>query len=126
MKILMDADCLIKLTKSNLKELICVNFSVIIPQIVKEEIVDNAKGHPDASVIQKNLERKLITLHKPPSSFKKGEDAIFAIFQQRDYDAIGSDDKRFIKRLRFFNIPYMTLLINPKIGERGSHSGFDH
>ena len=108
MKILMDADCLIKLTKSNLKELICNNFSVIIPQLVKEEIVDNAKCHPDAAVIQKNLERKLITLHKPHSPFKKGEDAIFTIFQQGDYDAICSDDKRFIKRLRFFNIPYIT------------------
>jgi hypothetical protein len=67
MKILMDADCLIKLTKSNLKEVICYNFSVIIPKLVKEEIVDNAKGHPDAAVIQKNLERKLITLQKPHS-----------------------------------------------------------
>lgn len=104
----MDADCLIKLTKSNLKELVCKNFSVVIPQLVKEEIVDNAKGHPDGVVIKKNLERKLIFLCKPHSSFKKGEEAIFAIFQQGDYNAICSDDKRFIKRLRFFNIPYIT------------------
>lgn len=104
----MDADCLIKLTKSNLKELVCKNFSVVIPQLVKEEIVDNAKGHPDGVVIKKNLERKLISLCKPHSSFKKGEEVIFAIFQQGDYNAICSDDKRFIKRLRFFNIPYIT------------------
>ena len=36
------------------------------------------------------------------------EDTIFSIFQQGGYDAICSDDKRFIKRLRFFNIPYIT------------------
>ena len=118
----MDADCLIKLTKSGLKELVCKNFSVVIPQLVKEETVDNAHVHPDAMVIKKNLEKKLITLDKLSSSFKKGEDAIFTVFQQGKYDGICSDDKRFIKRLRFFNIPYITpavfialLLRNDKI-----------
>ncbi|MBI5185279.1 MAG: hypothetical protein HZA01_06085 [Nitrospinae bacterium] len=104
----MDSDCLIKLTKSRLKELVCKNFSIVIPQLVKEETVDNAQGHPDAMVIKKNLEMKLITSDKLPSSFKKGEDAIFTVFQQGKYDGICSDDKRFIKRLRFFNIPYIT------------------
>lgn len=108
MKVLMDADCLIKLTKSNLKEIVCKNFEVLIPQLVKEEIVDNAGGHPDAIVIKKNIERKLITLCKPHSPFKKGEEAIFTVFQQGEYNAICSDDKRFIKRLRLFNIPYIT------------------
>lgn len=104
----MDADCLIKLTKSGLKELVCRNFSVVIPQLVKEEIVDNAKGHPDGSVIKKNIESKLIALYRPHSSFRKGEEAVFAVFQKGKYDAICSDDKRFIKRLRFFDIPYIT------------------
>ena len=90
----MDADCLIKLTKSNLKELVCKNFDVLIPQLVKEEIIDNAEGHPDAIVIKKNIERKLITVCKPYSSCKKGEEAIVTIFQQGEYNAICSDDKR--------------------------------
>lgn len=104
----MDADCLIKLAKSNLKEIVCRNFDVLIPPLVKEEIVDNAGRYPDAMVIKNNIERRLITLCKSHSSFKKGEEAIFTIFQQGEYNAICSDDKRFIKRLRFFNIPYIT------------------
>ena len=104
----MDADCLIKLTKSKLKELVCKNFSVAIPQIVKEEITYNTQEHFDAMIISENIENKLITINTMSSSSKKGEDAIFSIFQQGEYDAICSDDKRFIKRLRFFNIPYIT------------------
>lgn len=104
----MDADCLIKLTKSQLKELVCMNFSIVIPQLVKEEIVDNAQGHPDAAVIKKNLEKKLITLSKLSTLSKKGEEAVFTIFQEGKYEAVCSDDKRFIKRLRLFNIPYIT------------------
>ena len=104
----MDTDCLIKLTKSKLKELVCKNFSVTIPLLVKEEIIYNAQEHHDAVIIRENIENKLITLNTISLSTKKGEDAIFSIFQQGEYDAICSDDKRFIKRLRFLNIPYIT------------------
>lgn len=108
MKLLMDADCLIKLTKSKLKELVCKNFSVAIPHLVKEEITYNAHEHLDAVIITENIENKLITLNTMSFPSKKGEDAIFSIFQQGGYNAICSDDKRFIKRLRFLNIPYIT------------------
>ncbi|MDR4507591.1 MAG: hypothetical protein MRJ65_05025 [Candidatus Brocadiaceae bacterium] len=108
MKLLMDADCLIKLTKSKLKELVCKNFTVTIPQLVKEEIVCNDRKHIDAVIIKENIERKLITLNTISLSSKKGEDAIFSIFQEGGYEAICSDDKRFIKRLRFLDIPYIT------------------
>lgn len=104
----MDADCLIKLTKSVLKELVCGNFSVIIPQMVKEEVVDNAKEQPDATIIKGNIETGLLAVDKIQSSAQKGEDAVFAIFQQGKFDAVCSDDKRFIKRLRLFDIPYIT------------------
>ncbi len=108
MKVLMDTDCLIKLTKSMLKELVCGNFSVIIPQIVKEEVVDNAEGHPDAAIIKRNIETGLLAINKMQSSAQKGEEAVFAIFHQEKFDAVCSDDKRFIKRLRLFDIPYIT------------------
>jgi rRNA-processing protein FCF1 len=108
MKVLMDTDCLIKLTKSMLKELVCGNFSVIIPQIVKEEVTDNAKEHPDAAIIKGNIETGLLTINKMRSSAQKGEDAVFATFRRGKFDAICSDDKRFIKRLRLFDIPYIT------------------
>jgi len=108
MKVLMDTDCLIKLTKSKLKELVCRNFSVIIPQVVKEEVIDNAEEHPDAMIIKGNIETGLLSINKKQSSAQKGEDAVFTIFQQGKFDAVCSDDKRFIKRLRLFDIPYIT------------------
>lgn len=104
----MDTDCLIKLTKSGLKELVCGNFSVFIPQVVKEELIDNAGEHPDSMIIKENIARGLLTINKIQSSSQKGEDAVFATFQQEKFDAICSDDKRFIKRLRLFEIPYIT------------------
>ena len=56
MKLLMDADCLIKLTKAGLKELIAGNASICIPEIVEQEIVDagKRKGCPDAFAVEKN------------------------------------------------------------------------
>lgn len=108
MKVLMDTDCLIKLTKSKLKELVCGNFSVIIPQVVKEEVIDNTEEHPDAMIIKGNIETGLLSINKTQSSAQKGEDAVFTIFQQGKFDAVCSDDKRFIKRLRLFDIPYIT------------------
>jgi rRNA-processing protein FCF1 len=108
MKVLMDADCLIKLTKSTLKELVCGNFSVIIPRMVKKEVVDNAGEQPDATIISGNIERGLLSVDKMQSSAQKGESAVFEIFKQGKFDAVCSDDKRFIKRLRLFDISYIT------------------
>ncbi|MEW6095072.1 MAG: hypothetical protein AB1567_00905 [bacterium] len=108
MKVLMDADCLIKLTKSKLKELVCKNFFVTIPEKVKEEVIDSASEHPDAMVIKENLHKNSLSLHKLPSASKKGEESVFTTFQQSGYDAICSDDKRFIKKLRLMDIPYIT------------------
>ena len=107
----MDADCLIKLTKSKLKELVCNNFSVVMPKLVKEEIIDNAKEHPDAVIIKEKLQKGWLKLDQGSSSFKKGEDAVFAVFQQGKFDAICTDDKRFIKKLRLFDIPYITPVV---------------
>lgn len=108
MRLLMDSDCLIKLTKSRLKESVCQNFTVFIPQDIKKEVIDNAKGHPDATVIKDNVEKNLLAVIKSSSFSKKGEDSVFTLFRRGTYDAICSDDKRFIKRLRFLDIPYIT------------------
>jgi len=45
---------------------------------------------------------------KREQSIDAGEKEAVALFQNGGYDAIGSDDKRFVKRLRLFNIPYVT------------------
>ena len=104
----MDSDCLIKLVKSSLKEIVCRSFSVAIPAFVKKEVVEDSAGQPDAIVIKDNLEKKLLAVSKQEQTVSKGEEAVFVVFQSGRYDAICSDDKRFIKRLRLFQVPYMT------------------
>ena len=104
----MDSDCLIKLVKSSLKEIVCRSFTVVIPTLVKQEIVEDSPGQPDAMIVKDNLEKKLLSVGKQQQTVSKGEEAVFTVFQSGRYDAICSDDKRFIKRLRLFQVPYMT------------------
>lgn len=111
MKIIMDADCLIKLTKAGLKERVCQAFSICIPSRVKEEVVDNGKAKelPDAVIIDGNIARDLIeviAVHE--SKNVAGEQDAVALFQSGGFDAIGSDDKQFIRHLKLFGIPYLT------------------
>jgi hypothetical protein len=96
------------LVKSSLKETVCQNFTVIIPALVKHEIVEDGRGHPDAAIVRGNLERKLLADSKRPTAAAKGEEEVFSEFQSGDYDAICSDDKRFLKRMRLLQVPYLT------------------
>jgi len=71
MKILMDADCLIKLTKSGLKELVAKNDKIIIPDIVKAEVVDSGKdkGCHDSLSVEKNINEGRIIIEKTPFKY---------------------------------------------------------
>jgi rRNA-processing protein FCF1 len=109
MRLLMDSDCLIKLAKSSLKELVCRSFTVVIPPLVRKEVVDEGSGRPDAELVRENLEKKLLSQSAGRErSVSRGEEAVFTVFQSGHYDAICSDDRKFIKRLRVFHVPYLT------------------
>lgn len=116
MKIVMDSDCLVKLSKAGAKEAIVSAMEVSIPPLVEKETVDEAKanGYGDAFIIEENINKKLlhvVKLHgKKPVvvTVVKGEDEVVSLFSQGNYDAIASDDKRFLKKLDSANIPYLT------------------
>ena len=108
MNVLMDADCLIKLTKAGLKEVVCTCLSVVIPHVVKHEVVDLGKNHPDSMVIKDNLDKGWLSLSGVETEDVKGEEAALAIFRKGGYEAILSDDKRFVRRLRALGVPYIT------------------
>jgi len=108
MNVLMDADCLIKLTKAGLKESVCTHLSVVIPQIVKREVIDLGKNHPDSIIIKDNLNKCLLSLSDVETQVVKGEEATLILFQKSGFDAVLSDDKRFVRRLRALGIPYIT------------------
>ena len=104
----MDADCLIKLTKANLKEIVCTCFHVALPETVKREVVDNAEGHMDAAPIDANIRKGLLLVDDRQAGALKGEESVAFLYQTGDFDAVCSDDKKFIKKLKLLDIPYIT------------------
>ena len=59
-------------------------------------------------VIKDNLDKGLLSLSGVETQDVKGEEAALAIFQKGGFDAVLSDDKRFVRRLRALDIPYIT------------------
>jgi hypothetical protein len=106
MKVIMDADCLIKLTKAGLKEQVCAAWHVVIPLIVRRETVDRAPGLPDAARIRQNVVDGRIVVEETASGGTKGEQAALQLYQRGGFDAVASDDARFIRQLRGLGIPY--------------------
>jgi predicted nucleic acid-binding protein len=107
MKIVIDSDALIKLTKSGAKELITKCFDVAIPERVYEETVTESEGYPDAKEIERNIEAKKIVV-KEAQQKKKGEIAALDLYKRGNYDLLVSDDRRFLKYLAANGIPYLT------------------
>lgn len=89
---------------------------VSITPLVKRETVDEAKanGYQDAFMIEENIGKKLLHVVKlqgttlPVVSAIKGEEEVVSLYSQGNYDAIASDDKRFLKKLASAKIPYLT------------------
>jgi len=116
MKLVMDSDCLVKLTKAGAKEAILSSIEVSIPALVKKETVDEAKdkGHQDGLIIEENLRKKSLRVvdakRKKQSlmAATKGEEEVVSVYLSGIYDAVASDDRRFLKRLESANIPYLT------------------
>ena len=102
----MDADCLIKLTKADLKERACAAWSVTIPELVRQETVERAPDLPDASRIRENVEKRRIAVQEIGGSPADGEDGALHLFQEGGFDVIASDDARFIRRLRGLGVPF--------------------
>jgi hypothetical protein len=107
MKIVMDSDALIKLTKSGAKELITENFDVTIPERVYEETVTQGMAYPDAQEIDRNVDARRIEVKKT-SRTERGEMAVLDLFKRGGYDLLVSDDNRFLKHLAADGIPYLT------------------
>lgn len=105
----MDADCLIKLTKAGLKELVGAKDTIIIPKIVKKEVVDSGKlkGCADAYVVEKNIDKKMIAIIETSSNYTKGDQALIALFRKNEYDAVATDDKKLTRLLKTYSIPFI-------------------
>jgi len=109
MKLLMDADCLIKLTKSGLKELIAENAAISIPETVRCEVVDagKIKGCADSLAVEQNIASQIIKVIVSPVDYAKGNHALAALFDKDTYDAVATDDAKLTRNLRAHGIPFV-------------------
>lgn len=112
----MDSDCLVKLTKAGAKEAVALAMEIHIPPLVKKEIVDEGRelGYQDAFTIEENIGKKAVHVVKllrkqhTARPAAKGEMEAITLYLEGGYDAIASDDRRFLKKLETANIPYLT------------------
>ena len=110
MPLLMDSDCLIKLTKAGLKEPICRYEKITIPMTVKREVVDvgRNKGYPDAEMIEMNIQNGLITLAKEGAARPlKGDQSLIETYKEGRYSGIATDDAKLTRILRAAHIPFI-------------------
>jgi rRNA-processing protein FCF1 len=125
MNLFMDSDCLIKLTKSGLKNLVEAHCTIIIPKIVEHEVVAEGKKKTcdDAYAVEKNISRGGIRIHDSDKKVMSGDDALTVLFAESATEAVATDDEKLVRRLRANGIPYLLpalifyrLVSNRKIG----------
>lgn len=105
----MDADCLIKLTKAGLKDLVCKYCQVSVPEAVKKEVVDAGKKSQctDAIIVEKNIQNEKITVAESQENQSSGDSALFSLFTNKTYDSVATDDAKLIRRLKAADIPFV-------------------
>lgn len=117
----MDSDALIKITKASIKDMVVSMFEVHIPSKVKVESVDEGKagGYADAVIIEDNVDKGMLKVAEAAKTTATeriiagiklvgGEADSVRLFKQGGYDAIASDDIRFVRLLEGLRIPYLT------------------
>ena len=109
MKLLMDADCLIKLTKAGLKDLVGSKHRIFIPEVVQKEVVNagKKKGCADAFVVEKNIGADVIAIAASSANYMKGDEALIPIFSKGAYDAVATDDAKLIRLLSVHTVPFI-------------------
>ena len=109
MKFLMDADCLIKLTKAGLKELIAKSSVISITEEVRREVVDagKVKECADAYAVEENIASGMIEVIESRLDFAKGDLALIALFEKERYDAVATDDAKLTRTLKAHGIRFI-------------------
>ena len=103
LRVLMDADCLIKITRAGYKEEAVRAFKVSIPAPVVTEVVGQGSGRVESELISKNIDESRIKVL--PAAGKSGDSALSPVFRGGGFDCVGTDDRRLINRLTTLRIP---------------------
>jgi rRNA-processing protein FCF1 len=113
MKVLLDADALIKLTKAGAKELIVTAFEVFVPEAVIVEVVKEGKaaGRADAAVVDENVRLgkiKRATAHQKHQAAEllqaPGDRAVLNLSLEGGHSAVVTDDAALLHRLKAHGI----------------------
>jgi hypothetical protein len=120
MKIVCDADGLIKTNKVGILAMFAQHAQLFIaPEVVREVIIaGKTQGYLDALEIEHIVEQHmyqteprsyaLTNLRLSGTDFGAGEREALALYESEDADAILSDDRGFLSALDVHQIPYVT------------------
>ena len=121
MRVAMDADCLIKLTKGGAKDDVSLCVQIIIPEVVEVETVDQGKtgGYPDSLEIERNIrtgkirveqtcETEEVQLIAETLRLRGGEVKVYSVFHGGEFLAIASDDQKFMRKMEEIGVPCIT------------------
>ncbi|MBT9585039.1 hypothetical protein IV102_16975 [bacterium] len=109
MKILVDADAIIKLTKAGLKEIVVTTFITVIPRVVEQEVVREGKlaGFHDAVQVGDNIDLGRLEVAEPIADepvqaalFHCGDRAIVSHALLGGFAAVVTDDSALLHRLK--------------------------
>ena len=74
--------------------------------MVRRETVERAPALPDAMRIRDNIASGRLTVVAGGADAKRGEDEVLQLYKAGGFDAVATDDVRFIRRLRVLGVPY--------------------
>ena len=103
LRVLMDADCLIKITQAGYKEAALDAFQVVVPEPVVKEVVEQGSGRAASELIGTNIEARRIEVQAVAAA--SGDSALATTFRAGSFDCVGTDDRRLIGRLTTLGIP---------------------
>lgn len=136
-KFVIDSDALIKLTKSEILEVVCCHYKCITTSEVKNECVDEGKKRlfADALKIENFINKNLLKIvdlkriRQIKENLGKGEVSAVNLYFQEKNSIIITDDSAFIRYLEENNIKFLIpadlillLRISEKIDEKSALS----
>ncbi|MDK2831840.1 MAG: hypothetical protein PWQ63_1383 [Methanolobus sp.] len=118
MRILLDADASIKLTKIGLIEILASEFSLILTDVVYDEHVNVGikNNYPDAMIMKGLVSQGAITVGRTDNEYPsmnndfnldRGEASLLNYYMQNEVDLMVSDDEKFLKALNELELPFI-------------------
>ena len=102
--VLMDADCIIKITRAGFKEMTMETFDISIPEAIRREVIDQGESRSESTMIGENIRLNKVRIVRGRIE-DNGDDALVEAFHRGNYDFISTDDRRLISRLTNVGIP---------------------